>query len=190
MIPSVPIAFWQYVDLIILVPFFALLAGLLAKHYRSNGSFLKTISHTIAASPKSSRIFSLSMTVIAPVYYSFVWFWAAPRMVISEAFYWILVPMLLSELLFVWLPANAVYTKWHTPFAVFTMVGMVAEVVIITLSAKYLSTWAEAMFLAFLGTACIFVAVLVLERLKRYVFLLEVIFCAVFLLAMSLAAHT
>lgn len=190
MIPAIPVTFWQYFDAVVLVPFFVLMIWLLVSHYHKYGSFLSTVSHTIAASHLSSLVFSVSMTAIAPLYYAFVWFWAGPRMVVPDVFYWLLVPMLLSEILFVWLPANNVYAKWHTLFATLTMTGMVIETLLIVVFAQYLSVWARASFWLFLCCSFVFVIVFTRKQLQRFIFPLEVVYCLLFLLAISLAAHT
>src|SRR5258706_7871387 len=98
MFPTHPIAFWHYFDFITIGVLIIVITALMAAHHKNTGSLLGSISETVAYSKTSSIIFSITMTILFPLYYAFVWFWVLPLISAPRGFYYLLVFSALCEM--------------------------------------------------------------------------------------------
>lgn len=190
MIPESPVLFWQYFDLIALIPIFIGVIWILISHRRNEGSYLNTISRAIAQSPKSQLGFSILMTIFFPLYYAFLWFWVGPHANAPVLFYISLALSAIAEVLFIWLPATGkgVKSKIHSVTAGF--VGLVMLLAPLLLLSATPSDVGRMAIISFFILSGVLGVIFLFEKARRYTLLLEVIFCLGFLAMISIVAHT
>ena len=111
MFPTHPIVFWHYFDFITIAILIIVITALMSAHHRKTGALLGSISETVAYSKTSSTIFSITMTILFPLYYAFIWFWVLPLIHAPRGFYFILIFSALCEMVFVWAPATEGLSK-------------------------------------------------------------------------------
>jgi len=189
MIPDNSIPFWQYFDLIALIPIFIGVLWILVAHRRNEGSYPNTISRVIAQSPKSQLVFSMLMTIFFPLYYAFLWFWVGPHVSASVLFYLALVLSATAEMVFIWLPATGkgIKSKIHSVTAGFVGIVMFLTPLLILTGAP--SDIGRTATIGFIILSGVLIIIYLFAKARRYTLLLEAIFCLTFLAMMSIIAH-
>lgn len=191
MIPVSPVPFWQYFDLITLSILLSVTAVLVMAQRKSTGKLLGTISQSVAHTKRSSLIFSIFMTICYPLYYAFVWLWVGPLVDAPTIFYYLLAGSALCEMVFVWVPATTGMShKIHAAMAYVVGVEMFVFPVIILLYGQNVSSFAQASIIFFLVTGCALLSLMIFKKLRTYTFLYETIYSVVFLLTVSIIAHS
>ncbi len=190
MIPETPITFWQYFDLVSLIPIFIGVLWILIAHRRAEGSYLHTISRVIAQSPKSQLGFSVLMTLFFPLYYAFLWFWVGPYVNAPTLFYAVLILSAIAEILFIWLPATGkgAKSKIHSVTAAF--VGSMMFLAPLLLLTGTPSDIGRTAIISFYVVSGVLGIIYLSGKARRHTLLLEAIFCVAFLAMISIVAHT
>jgi hypothetical protein len=189
MIPSGPVAFWQYFDALVIIIIVSVVVLLMLTHKRKRGELLSSISQTIAADNRTSLIFSLMMTLCVPLYYAFIWFWVAPLSHAPWYFYGLLIISVISEMVFVWVPATTGRSKLiHQYTAGFVGVVMLAAPLIL-LFAGQLSDAAQIGVITFVSTSLLLGPLLLIPKLRKYTLQSEIIYCVAFWAVISFIAH-
>jgi len=190
MIPMSPVPLWQFADAIVIILVSGVTIFLMATHKRRAGALLPSISRTIAADKRTSLAFSIMMTVAVPLYYGFIWFWVGPLVSAPWYFYVILAVSIVSEMIFVWVPATSGMSKRiHEITAGF--VGLVMFVApLILLSTGNLSSVAQLGIILFFGLTAVIVGLLLHPKSRKLTLTLEVVYCVAFWAVMSIIAHT
>ena len=189
MIPMEPISFWQYFDIIVIALVSTTTLYLMAGHKRKTGMLLSSVSQTIAADKRSSLIFSVMMTIVAPLYYAFIWFWVGPHTNAPWYFYVLLVLSLASQMIFVWVPAiSGLSGRIHAVAAGFVGIAMLV-VPLLLLAVGDLGGVAKAGVVLFLLTAFCIIACLLHPKLRAQSLTLEAVYCVMFWAIISIIAH-
>jgi len=190
MIPEYPVLFWQYFDIITLLPITIGVLWILRTHHRTKGGFLKTISHTIASSKQSQLLFSILMTIFFPFYYGFLWFWVGPAANAPNFYYWLVGVSAIAELMFIWLPETGagIKSKIHKWTALF--VGMTMFIMPALLLASSTSAVGTASILGFYISTGLLGFIYLFKNRKDATLILEAVYCIVFILTISVVAHT
>jgi hypothetical protein len=191
MIPAVPVEFWRFFDFYTIGILFVVIGLLVRTHHNKNGAALRTISQTVAYSKPSSLIFSIVMTIFFPLYYAFIWLWVGPKVYMPVVFYYLLTISAICEMIFVWVPATIGKSrKVHEAMATIVGLAMFVLPIIILVYGKYLNITDKVSILSFIILAIILGCLLVIRRLLAYTFLFETIYCLVFLITISIIAHS
>lgn len=190
MIPVSPLTFWEYFDVISLGALTLVIVTLLLSHRKKSGSLLSSISKTVAYSPQSSQIFSVAMTVFFPLYYAFLWFWVGPLLHMPYFYYILLAIAAFFEMIFVWMPAKGKTNKIHTIAAAYVGFTMFILPLIILIYGTGLSKIDFTAILSFLSVSLSLLVLLAIQKLHKYTLQFEVIFCVMFLVTMSIIAHS
>lgn len=189
MIPPEPVAVWQYVDALVILFVSAVVVTLIASHKRSANRLLPSISQTIAANPRSSLVFSLTMTVAAPLYYGFIWLWVGPLVAAPWYFYALIAVSFLAEMVFVWVPATSGKSKRvHEITAGFVGLTMFVAPLILLFAAN-LSQSATVAVIVFIALSLIILALLAIPKTRKHTLAYEVIYCVLFWALMLFIAH-
>jgi len=160
-------------------------------HHKRTGSLLSSISETVAYSKTSSVIFSLTMTILFPLYYAFVWFWVLPLIQAPEWIYYLLLFSALCEMVFVWAPATVGRSKRiHGAMVSIVVVAMYALTLLILLHG--VNVGIAARISLSLSLACPFLIgmLMIIKKFRKYTFLYEVTCSVAFLVSISLVGHT
>jgi len=189
MIPSVPIRFWEYFDALSIGVLVVVIFSLIISHHRRVGGVLSTISKTVAYSPRTSLIFSIAMTVFFPLYYAFLWLWVGPLVRMPVLFYIVLLLSAMCELLFVWMPAKGKTDKVHAVAAGLVGLMMFILPIIMIVYGAGIGTLGKIGLISFLVIGSCVCFILLAKRVRHHIFQIEIIYCAAFLIAMSLVAH-
>lgn len=190
MIPAEPVVFWQYFDVIVISIVSVVVLWLVLTHKSKKGELLPSISQTIAADKRSSRIFSIMMTVCVPLYYAFIWFWVAPLASAPWYFYGLLVISVIAEMIFVWVPATLGRRKLIHEYAA-GFVGIVMIIApLILIATGNLSGIANVGIGVFIAITLGIAACLLHPKLRNHSLVLEIIYCIAFWAVISLVAHT
>jgi len=190
MIPASPIPLWQFADAVVIILVSVVTIFLMATHKRRTGALLPSISRTIAADRRTSLIFSIMMTVAVPLYYGFIWFWVGPLVSAPWYFYVILAVSIVSEMIFVWVPATSGMSKSvHEITAGFVGFVMFAAPLIL-LGTGNLSSIAQLGTLLFFGLTAVIIALLMYPKSRKFTLSLEVVYCVAFWAVMSIIAHS
>lgn len=186
-----PIRFWEYFDYISLAFIIGTIGLLIGLHYRKNQSLRKTISETVAESKLSSMAFSVTMTIFFPLYYGFLWFWVGYLINAPLSYFVLLVISGIFEMIFVWIPAkgNGVSWKIHTIASSIVGLSMVILSILILISSNRIDSIGRYAIYVFLGVSLIICIALISRKLQKYTIQLEVTFCLLFLIIMSVIGH-
>src|SRR5665213_234106 len=191
MFPAHPVAFWHYFDFITICTLTIVLITLMKAHHKRTGSLLSSISETVAYSKTSSVIFSLTMTILFPLYYAFVWFWVLPLIQAPEWIYYLLLFSALCEMVFVWAPATVGRSKRiHGAMVSICLLAMYALTLLILLHG--VNVGIAARISLSLSLACPFLIgmLMIIKKFRKYTFLYEVTCSVAFLVSISLVGHT
>ena len=189
MIPSEPVAFWQFFDVVVIIVITSIIFWLMLTHKNKTGDLLPSISQTVAADRHSSLIFSLMMTLCVPLYYAFLWFWVAPLTNAPWYFYGLLAMSVISEMIFVWVPATVGWNKKVHGYTA-RFVGLVMLVApLVLLFAGQLSTITRIAIIVFAITSLLLGSLLLIPKLRKHTLLYEIIYCVIFWAVMSFIAH-
>ena len=183
-----PIPFWQHFDLVSLSVLTVFVSILIVLQVCKKRVTPVTISQSVASSPKSSLAFSIIMTIFFPLYYCFLWFWVGPYISAPVIFYVLLTLSFVAELIFVWAPANGKTKLVHSISAGTVGVLMLLSSIIIFVAAINVSDIARISITVFWVTSVI-AALSLLKRYRKYTFVAELLFCAGFLIMMSIVAR-
>ena len=190
MVPVVPIPFWQFLDVISVGIISIVIIWITINFRRNNDSPLKTISHTVAHTSRSSLVYSITMTIFFPLYYAFLWFWVGPTTGAPTVFYMILIASAVCEMVFVWVPARrGVKNIIHTTAASFVGMAMFALIVLLAFYGSKISLAGFVASAIFLMTTYVLGILVFFKKFRRQLFLLETIYCVVFIVTMSMIAH-
>lgn len=190
MIPDVPVAFWQFFDVISLTFIFLVLGFLLVSHKKRSGNLLRSISQTVAATKKSSLAFSVVMTIFFPLYYAFLWFWVWPHASVPLYLYFLLLLSAVFEMIFVWVPATeGISRRIHELSAGAVGAFMLFVPLVILTSGLTSIAGTDSIWLFFVISLALF-ALATTTKYSKYTFLYECIYCLAFLISMSVVAHT
>ena len=189
MIPSEPVQFWQYFDVIVIATVTAVIAWLMLTHRKKNGALLPSISQTIAADEQATLLFAVMMTVCVPLYYAFIWFWVGPLVAAPWCFYVLVAISFIAEMIFVWVPASSGKSKKiHELTAGF--VGLTMLIAPLTLLfANQLSDAARIAIMAFVGVSLAVGLLLLVPKLRTRTLEFEIAYCVLFWALMSFIAH-
>jgi hypothetical protein len=191
MIPEQPVDFWQYFDFYILALLTIFITYLLLLHRRKNGALLSTISQTIAHSKNSSLSFSIIMTICYPLYYGFLWYWVGPLTRMPAIFYILLIVSAVFEVIFVWVPSKSGRQKRIHEFAAGVVgIFMFASILLILILGNSIHNLAVLFCYLFLLTSLIMSWLLIFKKYRKHIFAFEVIYISLFLITISLVAHT
>jgi hypothetical protein len=191
MSPAGPVRLFEYFDVVTLGALAIIITWLVLIHRRKHGALLGTISQTVAASPRSSLLFSLSMTVFYPLYYAFIWLWVGPKTEMPTSFYWLLAISAIFEMIFVWVPhSEGKRVIIHQAAASVVFICMFIMTVLLLMSGHDISSIADIGLVIFLMSSLIFIGLLKLQQFRKNTFLFETLCCVLFLAAISLVAHT
>ncbi|MGV9001842.1 MAG: hypothetical protein ACOH18_02710 [Candidatus Saccharimonadaceae bacterium] len=190
MIPTEPILFWQYFDVVVIVVLASTIFMIMKTHKSKTGNFLPSISQTIAADKRTSLLFSIVMTLCVPLYYAFLWYWVAPVASAPWYFYSLLLASFISEMVFTWFPATSGRTERIHQYSV----GFVAAVMLVgplmLLSSGSLNDIATVGVVIFVGISLILGILLLISRLRRHTLAIEITYCVTFLALISFIAHS
>lgn len=189
MIPSEPVQFWQYFDVVVIATVTAVVAWLMVTHRTRNGALLPSISQTIAADKHATQLFAGMMTICVPLYYSFIWFWVGPLAAAPWYFYALVAVSFVAEMIFVWVPASSGRSKKIHEFTAgivgFTM--LVAPFIL--LFAGQITEAMQRAIVVFASAGVIMGALLLIPKLRKYTLTFEIVYCVVFWALMSFIAH-
>lgn len=191
MIPTEPLVVAKYFDFISLGVLIVVITLLLLSHRKQHGSVLGTISETVGATKKAHLIFAVSMSIFAPMYYAFVWFWVGPVTDMPRYFYYILGTAFICELLFIWFPARdnrgGKIHKWTASF-----VGLVMFIIplILAIETAVLSPLAKYSLVVFFATSLTLLGLMFTKTFRKNTFLFECIYCLASVGTISIIAHT
>jgi hypothetical protein len=189
MIPASHVLFWQYFDFLSVGALVIVIGLLMVLHRIRYGAHESTISKTIAKRKFSRVIFSVAMTCFFPLYYAFLYFWLGPSLHMPLIFYFLLFISAICELIFVWLPSTGKTEKIHNITAGIVGLGMIISMLFILIYGQGL------MLSGFIASSCflllsIFIAfILYFKKLKNYSLAMELLFCAFYLLTVSIITH-
>ncbi len=190
MIPSAPISFWQYFDIVVIAAVSLVVAWAMLTHRKKGRAMLPSISQTIAADKNASLLFSVVMTVCVPLYYGFIWFWLGPKVAAPWYFYALVAASFVAEMIFVWVPASSGKSKRiHELNAWFVGIVMFA-VPLILLLAAHLSQAAMVATITFLALSLVILLLLAILKTRKYTLTYEIIYCVLFWVLISFIAHT
>jgi hypothetical protein len=190
MFPTNPVAFWHYFDFITIAVLTIVMTALMKAHHRKTGSLLGSISETVAYSKISSTIFSVTMSILFPLYYAFVWFWVLPLIHASRGFYYLLIFSALCEMVFVWAPATVGKSKRiHGTMVSVVVVAMYLLTLLILLHGVNIGIAARISLSLSLACPFLIGILMTIKKFRMYTFLYEVICCVTFLISISLIAH-
>ncbi len=190
MFPAQPVAFWHYVDFITIGILTVVLTLLIKAHHKKTGSLLGTISETVAYSKTSSLIFSITMTILFPLYYAFVWFWVLPLIQVPRWIYYLLIISAVCEMVFVWAPATTGKSKQlHSIMASVVSVAMFLLALFILIWGVHVNAVARIGLSVFLLSPFVIFAFMTVKRFRKYTLLYETIISVTFLAAISLVGH-
>ncbi len=191
MYPDQPIAYFKYMDAVVVGLLMVVISFILVRHARRHGTLLPSISETIAYDKRSSLLFSVVMTVCVPLYYAYVGLWIGPRYAMPPAFYWLLVVSIVAEFIFVWVPARGGRAGLvHTINACFVGGVMLLAPLLILLAGTGLSGAAHAALLGYVLLISIGFSLFVLLRpLHRFSWQFEAVFIVLFWGVLAVAAH-
>ncbi len=190
MLPGHPIAFWHYIDFITIGILTVVLTLLVKAHHKKTGSLLGSISETVAYSKTSSTIFSITMTILFPLYYAFIWFWVLPLIHAPSWIYYLLIVSAICEMVFVWAPATSGISKQvHGIMASIVAVFMFVLALFILIHGVHLDVLARIALIVFLLSPIAILAAMTVKRFRKYTFIYEVIISVTFLAAISLVGH-
>ncbi len=189
-IPTLPVPFWQYFDVITLSALTIIIGLLVIAQRRKTGNLMSTISQSVAHSRASRLVFSIAMTVLYPLYYAFIWFWVFPTAVVPPFLYIILGIAAIFEMIFVWVPASSGANK-IIHHAASLVVGVVMLILppLILFSAQNLTQTIALGVVAYSSVVSFLLVTIFFKHMRNYSFTLEVVFCVAFLATMSLIAH-
>ena len=191
MFPVSPVSFWRYFDFITIGALTIVITALMMMHHKKTGGLLGSISETVAFSKTSSIIFSITMTILFPLYYAFVWFWVMPLIHAPRGFYYLLVFSALCEMVFVWVPATVGRSKRvHGAMTSIVVTAMYLLALLILLHGVNIHIAARISLSLFLACPFLIGIVMIAKKFRTYTFLYEVIWSAAFLTSVSLVAHT
>jgi hypothetical protein len=191
MIPSHPVHFFEFFDVITLGALVGIITWLMLTHRRKHGALLSTISQTVAVSPKSSLLFSISMTILYPVYYAFIWLWVGPSAGMPATLYYLLLISGIFEMIFVWVPATrGKNVRIHGAAVTVVVIAMFVLALMLLFAGQDLSGAAQVGLLVFLISPLVLAAFLKLQKGRKSTFLAETIISVLFLAAISITAHT
>ncbi|MDR0956234.1 MAG: hypothetical protein LBM73_03870 [Candidatus Nomurabacteria bacterium] len=184
-----PLQFAQNFDLISLAFLIVGVVILCAIYHHKTGRMLPTISQTVAADRRISRIFQIIMTIGVPVFYFGLLGWLAPKCHLPIIFDILLIVALIFEIGFIWLPAAGLTRRLHTILSLTVCVLMWLGVLILFLAVR--SGAAVKILLAiFLLSPLIFLVHRKTGgRNSRRSFILETLFIALFLVIEIWLAH-
>lgn len=191
MYPDQPIAYFKYMDAVVVGLLIVVISFILVRHARRHGTLLPSISETIAYDKRSSLLFSVVMTVCVPLYYAYVGLWIGPRYAMPPAFYWLLVVSIVAEFIFVWVPARGGRAGLvHTINACFVGAVMLLAPLLILLAGTGLSGAAHAALFGYVLLAAIgFPLFTVVRPLHRYSWQFEAAYIVAFWAVLAIAAH-
>lgn len=190
MFPTQPVAFWHYFDLLTISLLTIVITLLVKTHHKKTGNLLGSISETVAYSKSSSIIFSITMTILFPLYYTYIWFWVLPLIQAQRGVYYLLIFSALCEMVFVWVPATTGKSKRiHGIMASIVAVVMFLLALLILIRGVHVAASARIGLSVFLLSPLVVLAVMTIKRFRKYTFVYEVIISIAFLAAMSLVGH-
>lgn len=191
MFPAQPVAFWHYFDFITISILTIVLTLLIKAHHKKTGNLLGTISETVAYSKTSSLVFSITMTILFPLYYAFIWFWVLPLIDAPNWIYYLLIISAICEMVFVWAPATTGISKQiHGIMASVVAIFMFILALFILIHGVHLDVLARIALIIFLLSPIVILPAIKLKRFRKYTFICEVIVSVSFLAAMSLVGHS
>lgn len=189
MIPSEPVQFWRYFDIVVIATVTLVVAWLMITHRKKKGELLASISQTIAADKRSSFIFSVMMTVAVPLYYGFIWFWVGPLVAAPWHFYALVAASFVAEMVFVWVPATSGKSKRvHEITAGFVGITMFVAPLTLLIGGN-LEEAARVAIMIFTGITLIMGALLLTPNQRKYTLTYETIYCILFWALISLITH-
>lgn len=181
---------FEFVDVFVVVGLSLVLGSLLWWQYKKTGRVLGSISQTVAANRRTSFIFSVVMSVAYPLYYTWLWLWTGPSLVMPGVYYAVLAFSAVSELIFVWvLATDRVKRKIHEAAAAFVGFAMLILPALILLSGRNVSELSRVAIFVYFGVCTVLLALIARAKYRKYTFAYEVAYCLTFLLAMSVAGH-
>lgn len=189
MIPSAPVPFWQYFDVVVIAAVSIVIGWAMVTHRKKGRATLPSISQTIAADKNSHLLFAAVMTVCVPLYYGFLWFWVGPLVVAPWCFYLLLALSFVAEMVFVWVPATSGKSKRiHELNAGFVGAMMFAAPLIFLLAGQ-LTAAAVVATVTFLTLSLAMLASLAVTKLRKYTLAYEIVYCVLFWALISFIAH-
>lgn len=191
MIPNAPLPVFEYVDCITIVILTLVLGALLLVHRKQHGNLQASISQTVAATKRSSMLFTLTMLVVYPLYYAWLWLWVGPALGMPTAYYLLLGLSAIAEFVFVLVPASIGWRlRAHQIAAGIVGVAMAMFPAIMLVAGEGVSAAGRlALVIFYVVTVCM-LGLLFTPKYRRHTFLYEVMYCALFLGSVSIAAHT
>ncbi len=127
------------------------------------------------------------MSLIVPMYYGFWYFWLSPWFGAPSWFYGLLAVSFLCELLFVWFPPSGRWARLHTATAGTVFVVTFAALLMIIQSG--VGGAVSRVLMASGLVAGVVAAFVVFLRRESWLFSAELVYCVLFLAAVSGAAH-
>lgn len=190
--PDAPLRAFEFVDLVVILALVFLLGGMLLNFHRRNGGVLSSISRTVGATKRTQWTFTAVMSVLYPLYYAWLWFWVGPLFAMPSAYYILLGAAVCFETIFVWVPATSGWRrKTHEIAAGFVGVVMASIPALILLAAQQdVSPTGEVTLVTFYVILGTMLVLLIRPKYRKHTFTYEVIYCAIFMLALSVAGHS
>lgn len=189
-VPTTPLSFLEYADLVSTSILLVVVTGLVWSYYRKHGNLRGSISETIAQDKNSRLVFSIVLTILIPLYYSFVWFWVGPLVGMPAGFYVLLAISAVCEMTFAWIPATTGFSrKIHMATANFVGIVMFLSALLFLISSSNLSKIGAVAAIVFLLVSFLLLALLIFRKMRKHTITFEIIYCLVFLAFMSIVAH-